>query len=84
MTVCGPAGVRELDVSPPLLPWAARPWHNIQESVLAIQQHFVDCLMGGREPETSGADNIKTLAAVYAAYESADDGGPSIVMADRA
>lgn len=59
------------DVSPPLLPWAEKPWHNIQESVLTIQQHFVDCIKGGIEPETSGSDNLKTLALVEAAYESA-------------
>jgi predicted dehydrogenase len=84
LTVHDPAGTREIDASPPLLPWAERPWHNIQESVLAIQQHFVDCLTTGREPETSGADNLKTLAAVYAAYESAEHGGHSIAMAERA
>lgn len=59
------------DVSPPVLPWAQKPWHNIQESVLAIQQHFVDCLKEGRTPDTSGADNLKTLALVEAAYLSA-------------
>lgn len=62
------------DVSPPLLPWAERPWHNIQESVRDIQQHFVDCLREGRLPETSGHDNLKTLALVEAAYASARDG----------
>jgi predicted dehydrogenase len=84
LTICGPAGVRELDVSPPLLPWAERPWHNIQESVLRIQQHFANCLVSGDAPETSGADNVKTLAAVYAAYQSAEDGGRRIVMAEAA
>lgn len=62
------------DVSPPLLPWAQMPWHNIQESVLLIQQHFVDCLAAGIQPETSGADNLKTLALVEAAYLSAAEG----------
>ena len=61
------------DVAPPLLAWAERPWHNIQESVQIIQQHFVDCLREGREPETSGRDNLKTLALVEAAYASARD-----------
>ncbi|MEF2549807.1 Gfo/Idh/MocA family oxidoreductase [Aurantimonas sp. A2-1-M11] len=60
------------DVSPPVLPWAERPWHNIQESVRIIQAHFVDCLREGRQPETSGADNLKTLALVQAAYRSAE------------
>ncbi|WP_417258018.1 Gfo/Idh/MocA family protein [Celeribacter sp.] len=62
------------DVSPPVLPWAEKPWHNIQESVFAIQQHFVDCLKAGKQPETSGADNLKTLALVEAAYQSAEQG----------
>jgi D-apiose dehydrogenase len=59
------------DIAPPVLPWAERPWHNIQESVAIIQQHFVDCLREGRVPETSGADNLNTLALVEAAYLSA-------------
>jgi predicted dehydrogenase len=64
-------GVRHRDISPLLLPWASRPWHNIQESVLAIEQHWVDCLRTGCEPATSGRDNLKTLALVEAAYQSA-------------
>ena len=63
------------DVSPPVLAWAQKPWHNIQESVLAIQQHFVDSIANGLEPDTSGADNLKTLALVEAAYLSAAQGG---------
>lgn len=59
------------DVSPPVLPWASRPWHNIQESVRIIQQHYVDCLNAGQEPETSGRDNLQTFALVEAAYLSA-------------
>ncbi len=62
------------DVSPPVLPWAEKPWHNIQESVFSIQQHFVDCVTKGIEPQTSGADNLKTLALVEAAYRSAESG----------
>ena len=64
-------GEVQTDVSPVLLTWAERPWHNIQESVQIIQQHFVDWLAAGVEPATSGADNLKTLALVEAAYISA-------------
>lgn len=64
---------KERDVAPPVLDWAERPWHNIQESVLLIQQHFVDCLRDGRVPETSGHDNLQTFALVEAAYLSARD-----------
>lgn len=60
-----------MDVSPPLLAWAQEPWHNVQESVLTIQQHFIDCIASGKAPDTSGADNLMTLALVEAAYLSA-------------
>ena len=63
--------VKKMDVSPPLLAWAERPWHNIQESVVFIQEHFIKCLENRTEPETSGADNLKTLSLVEAAYRSA-------------
>ncbi|MES0199901.1 Gfo/Idh/MocA family oxidoreductase [Mesorhizobium sp. M0011] len=71
LTVTGKNGTVVTDVSPPLLPWASRPWHNIQESIVAIQQHWVDCLAKGIEPATSGADNLKTFALVEAAYTGA-------------
>ena len=71
LTVTGKSGTTERDVSPPLLRWASRPWQNIQESVAAIQQHWLECLKSGREPNTSGADNLKTLALVEAAYRGA-------------
>lgn len=65
---------RIVDAAPPLLDWASRPWHNIQESVLIVQRHFLECLARGIQPETSGADNLKTLALVEAAYLSAAEG----------
>ncbi|QEN85751.1 Gfo/Idh/MocA family oxidoreductase [Labrys sp. KNU-23] len=74
LTVNGPGGQEEVDLSPPLLPWASRPWHNIQESVLAIQRHWLHCLHNGEEPSTSGRDNIATMALVEAAYASAASG----------
>jgi len=74
LTVTSPKGTRHEDVSPPLLPWASRPWHNIQESVALIEQHWVDCLNAKKEPETSGLDNLKTFALVEAVYQSAATG----------
>ncbi len=47
LTVTGKSGTVVSDVSPPLLPWASRPWHNIQESVVAIQ-HALGRLPGDR------------------------------------
>ena len=61
-------------VAPRLLPWASRPWHNIQESVALIQKHWIERLAAGREPDTSGRDNLKTFALVEAAYLSAESG----------
>jgi predicted dehydrogenase len=67
-------GTSITDVSPKLLSWASRPWHNIQESVYAIQQHWAERLAEGLETSTSGADNLKTFALVEAAYQSAATG----------
>ena len=75
LAVTSPAGTRELDVSPPVLPWASKPWHGVQDSVRAIQQHWVDCLRTGREPDTSGRDNLRSTALVEAAYASAAGAG---------
>lgn len=74
LSVTTAQGTTHSDVSPPLLPWASKPWHNIQESVALIQQHWVDCLMTGTEPATSGRDNLQTFALVEAVYESAKTG----------
>ena len=54
--------------------FGAKPWHNIQESVVNIQRHWVECLRQGHEPATSGADNLKTIDLVFKAYESAATG----------
>jgi len=67
----GRSGIVDRDASPPLLPWASKPWHNVQESVAAIQQHWVDCLREGRKPDTAGDDNLRTFALVEATYASA-------------
>jgi predicted dehydrogenase len=74
LAITNSGGVVTRDVSPPLPPWGARPWHNIQDSVVNIQRHWVDSLNGGRPPETSGRDNVRTLALVEAAYQSAARG----------
>jgi predicted dehydrogenase len=62
-----------VDCTPPLHDWAQRPWHNIQDSVLNIQAHWLECLSLGKDPQTSGMDNLKTLLLVERAYQSAAD-----------
>jgi D-apiose dehydrogenase len=74
LTVTSQRVTRHQDVSPALLPWATRPWHNIQESVALIEQHWIDCLHQKLEPQTSGRDNLKTFALVEAVYQSAASG----------
>jgi D-apiose dehydrogenase len=74
LSITNSTGTIISDVSPPVLQWASKPWHNIQESVALIQQHWVDCLNTNTEPATSGRDNLQTLALVEAVYESAKTG----------
>jgi len=81
LTVQGPDGTAQSVVAPNLLPWASRPWHNIQESVALIQKHWIERLAAGREPDTSGRDNLKTFALVEAAYLSAER-GETVALAD--
>jgi predicted dehydrogenase len=66
--------VSERSVEPNLLPWASKPWHGLQESVLNAQRHWVESFRAGRDAETSGADNLKTYALVMACYDSARGG----------
>jgi predicted dehydrogenase len=65
---------RVLDVSTPPRAWTSQPWHVTQDSVYHTQAHALAALAGGYEPETSGADNLKTYALVDAAYLSAKSG----------
>ena len=57
-----------------LLPWAQRPWHVVQESVLATCSEILNALRQGRPAQTSGDDNFKTFAVCEAAYISAATG----------
>jgi D-apiose dehydrogenase len=62
------------DVDAPVLRWAERPWHIIQESVLATCDHMLDAVRAGRAADTSAMDNVRTFSLVEAAYESASSG----------
>lgn len=41
------------------------------QSYQGAQQHFVDCLRSGAEPETGGPETLKTMELVFGAYDSA-------------
>ena len=62
------------DADAPVLPWAERPWHIIQESVLATCDHILESFRAGRPADTSAQDNVRTFTLVEAAYEAASAG----------
>jgi len=62
------------DADAPVLEWAERPWHIIQESVLATCAHMLAALRAGREADTSARDNFETFSLCEATYEAARDG----------
>lgn len=67
-------GVQHIDATPRTLPGTPGPPNAIPESVLNIQRHWLACLNGGRTPDTSGEDNLKTLELTFSAYRSAEAG----------
>jgi predicted dehydrogenase len=66
--------VSTYDVDAPVLKWAERPWHIIQESVLATCAHMLEAVRAGRAADTSASDNVRTFSLVEAAYEAASSG----------
>jgi predicted dehydrogenase len=68
VTVDGKMTASEIEI--PMLHWANKPWHMIEESVYKTCAHLLAALKAGREADTSGRDNLKTYAACEAAYES--------------
>ena len=71
--------VERREVPPLSPPWGQPPFEAIQESVLRIQEHWLDCLDRGEEPETSGEDNLRTLELVFACYRSAEGGREALL-----
>lgn len=68
--------VTDEDLSIPHHPWASEPWNGIQDSVVNVQRHFIDCVRTGRTPETSGEDTLRLLDITLGAYESLETGLP--------
>jgi predicted dehydrogenase len=76
-----------------------RPWSPVMTTVMpahdgdiaaayqasydAAHAHFAECLRSGRLPETNAVDNLKTLRAVFAAYESAAENRIVSIPEDR-
>ena len=66
--------VVEEDVEPSLPGWGEKPWHLVQDSVLAFQRHAIAVVQGRATAQPSGADNLRTLAVMLAAIRSAKSG----------
>jgi D-apiose dehydrogenase len=66
--------VTQRRVAPSPRPWFKAPGAVVQDSVIAIQRHWLSCLQSGRIPETTANDNLHTLALVDACYRSAASG----------
>jgi predicted dehydrogenase len=56
--------LRQVDVPP-------APDPRLAEGHVSVISDFLDAIESGREPETSGRDNIRSLAMVFSAIESA-------------
>ena len=54
--------------------WTTEPWNGIQDSVVNVNRHWIECLKTGKVPETSGIDTLKLLDITLGAYESIDSG----------
>jgi predicted dehydrogenase len=71
VSVTTAAGTTRQAFPPSPVSWGSKAWIVTQESVRALQTHWLDCLRTGQSPATSGQDNLKTFALVEAAYASA-------------
>lgn len=67
-------GTSERRVGPAPHAWASPPFDLVQDSVVSIGRHWLDCLRTGRAPATSGRDNLQTLALALGAYDAAAEG----------
>ena len=74
LTVVKDSQVTHQTATPRSFPWMTSPWEVIQDSVIAIEQHWVDCLRENRPPETLGRDSLRTLELVFGAYQSVETG----------
>lgn len=63
-------GIERWSAEPKVPSWGTPPWHLIQDSMLRINAHWLDCLALGTESATSGFDNLNTIMLVEAAYDS--------------
>ncbi len=66
-------------VIPPRYDWANPAYDIVHASMVPTIANWLESFRSGKEPETSGADNLKTLKLVYSAYESANTGKTIVI-----
>lgn len=59
---------------PPRYPWADPAYDVVHSSIVGCHADILRALRTGTHAETSGADNLKTVRLVFAAYQSAASG----------
>jgi predicted dehydrogenase len=60
--------------APPPYPWADRAYDLVHASIVPCHANLAGALRGGPPAETSGEDNLRTLALVFGAYAAAERG----------
>jgi predicted dehydrogenase len=68
------AGTRALQAPPPAYAWTDPKYAVVQSSIVPCHEDMTRALRTGQLPETHGADNLRTMRLVFAAYESARSG----------
>ena len=71
MRVSSGAGGEDFHVPPTIPAWGSAERAVVEESVVAIQRHWLECLNAGCEPETPGSDNLRVLELAVSAYRDA-------------
>jgi D-apiose dehydrogenase len=68
------AGIREERVPLPCYSWADPAYALIHTSIVECHRNLLGALRAQNPAETTGEDNLKTLALVFASYQSARSG----------
>jgi len=74
LSVTTVTGTRRQDVSPSVYAWADAAYALVHASIVDCQRNLLAALRGEAPAETTAGDNLKTLALVFAAYDSAASG----------
>ncbi len=65
------AGTQQTTATPPAYPWADSRYAVVHSSIVPCHANLLDALQGRAKAETTGADNLRTVRLVFAAYRSA-------------